>query len=275
MKRSKIGKKQDLERDKFCYICEDISIRANSVIECSICELAICKKHARRNDENSWICVNCVREEIKASLLNGELGNNLTQLRSDIKVYQDEKTRRREEIAKHKSTILRLESQLKTNESKYVQKIKAIEEKIEKEENRTYLVESTIENLKEVIISSENSEKVIRDRLNSIEAEIKHIEQNRDNHIKDIEKLDTESCELGNKNQNMIPYKKLRTITCRNCHNEIKKKFKDQILVLLRHIARESLIESVMNTREAIESRDKNDPILAEEKKACPKCLLM
>ncbi|CAG9319580.1 unnamed protein product [Blepharisma stoltei] len=59
----------------------------------------------------------------------------------------------------------------------------------------------------------------------------------------------------------MIPYKKLRTITFRNCHKEIKMKFKDQILVLLR------LIESFMNTREAIESRDKNDPILAEEKR--------
>lgn len=256
--------------NQHCNICNanfTISLKSH---ECSECYTLVCEEHANKSPTDQPVCDDCLKGRIKKEL-NIEFTYQLSSLKKELSELKGYKSEKRKTITSMDIQINSLQDKLRNEEKSHQHRIEDIDRQTKEEEEK---VNKFQQEQKEVVSQAQTSQektKSLCENLARLNESIQSRKLERSGLDGEVNELKEKSEGLLEKNQELITYGRVRTMSCSKCHKVIKHKFKNEIIDILKFEGHEEMIASLID--EEIKDPDKERSPVDLTKNVCA-CLI-
>ena len=237
---------ESIDRPKKCLKCSEL-LKKETAFECISCSGIYCRSHIRINPSSlSYFCFKCFTDHLNAEAIS-ETSEEYDSATLTARKLKAKVLNMKKEIKDRAKVIERLEEMKGSNQKANQRKLEKIFQSITDEERAE-------ENLS---LTCDSLEPTIRDLQSNLTEELKRLEEIKEEHITiriELDLLKQENVvmrsqikEAHDLIKTVVPYSRLRNLSCKHCKNRIKDAFKQ--IIVLGNQNRMSILQSVLEFR--------------------------
>lgn len=240
------------DKEKSCNDCGKVVKDEKKVINCTLCSLLTCLKHAKLTVKNEAICRKCYRATVLKKEVMKEYSEVVSRLMKEFKTVRHQRVVSKGKLGKKEATLVRLSTQLSVLKQIHSEKISSLQDRLKSTTASNSSLEKAIFSLKSAFSDIKKSQTLQQIELGSSLTSLESTSTTQiflSQEVKNLEKLISN---YQKSKKSCIHYNKIRMLFCPCCTDLIKKRFKKQLILNLSN--HKSLISSLKSEKISVKS---------------------